>query len=209
MAGDRKKPRRRWLRRALITVTLIAVGSWWVGCTSYVRGPGSPPRATPVYLVKEAMHVGVVLPAASGGGFVEYGFGDWDWFGKGEVGSWNGTAAVLWPTQGALGRREWAVATEEALRERAYFLELERFDVDADRAAALRERLRAEWEAGQAITPPGGETSRRFEMVVHDQDYWFVNNCADVCAAWMEDLGCTVTWVPIRIWLRPSERASD
>ncbi|MBM3961730.1 MAG: hypothetical protein FJ306_07505 [Planctomycetes bacterium] len=27
--------------------------------------------------------------------------------------------------------------------------------------------------------------------------HWFPNTCADVVAAWCEELGCTVNWVPI------------
>ena len=112
-----------------------------------------------------------------------------------------GTAAVLWPTQGAIGRRLWSAHDEAALRHFASFADFDKLTVERDRVDALRSQLHDEWSRGRTSTPDGGNYDRRFLMVHGEQDYWFLNSCADVCAEWVEVLGCEVSWVPIRVGL--------
>ena len=33
-------------------------------------------------------------------------------------------------------------------------------------------------------------------FVPHDRCYWLPQNCADITAEWLVDLGCEVSWVP-------------
>ena len=194
-----RPPRRR--RRAFLVVVLVAIAWTWTGCTSTVYPPTAVRSPTDVFLIQEELHVGIVLPDGSGTGYVEYGFGDWSWFGAGETGCWSGTAAVLWPTQGAIGRRLWSAHDEAALRHFASFADFDKLTVERDRVDALRSQLHDEWSRGRTSTPDGGNYDRRFLMVHGEQDYWFLNSCADVCAEWVEVLGCEVSWVPIRVGL--------
>ena len=107
---------------------------------------------------------------------------------------------MLWPTPGGLSRREWAAASPAELRRSASWVELDELVVDGDAALALRDRLEREFAAksGQLAHRP----RFRMDFVPADRSYWFGNTCADVAAAWLRQLGCTVGWVPIRASLR-------
>ena len=189
---------RRWRHRGLAAdaVALALVGTA-VGCTSTITPPTAPPHPTIVFLLREAMHTGLVLPPASDGAeFVEFGYGDWSWFALGNDAWYNAFATVLWPTQGALGQRTFAAADERELRQRVYWAELFAVTVDGERVDALRARLQQQFEAGL-----GDAVHRRdlgWTFVPHDRGYWFANTCADVAAEWFRELGCEVGWAPIR-----------
>lgn len=70
------------VRRALMAAT--AAGLWTVvGCTATVTPPRNVARPATVHLLREAMHTGLVLPPApSVAGFVEFGYGEWEWFAR-------------------------------------------------------------------------------------------------------------------------------
>ena len=40
-----------------------------------------------------------------------------------------------------------------------------------------------------------------FKFVPADASYWLPQNCADVVAGWLEELGCEVSWAPVRVGL--------
>ena len=42
-------------------------------------------------------------------------------------------------------------------------------------------------------------------FVPHEDGYWFLYNCNDVVARWLQELGCSVSWVPIRLDLEVAE----
>ena len=146
------------------------------------------------------MHTGVVFPGATPDDeYVEFGFGDWSWFALGNEAWYHAFATVLWPTQGALGRRAFGVNTAAALPAAAYWAELEPVVVSSQRAQALRAQLQGLFDAGRA-----NEVLRaglRFRFVPFEANYWFPQNCADVAADWFEELGCEVSWRPIRLGL--------
>ncbi|MEZ6035849.1 MAG: hypothetical protein R3F29_00110 [Planctomycetota bacterium] len=189
--------RRRWL---LVAVTIVAGLWWWIGFTSTVTPPSTLREPVTVMLIRDQLHRGVLLPGASGAGFVEFGVGDWSWYALGREAWYDTFATVLWPTQATLSRRLHRgrdAAAVRAAKPWASFAELQVERADADR---LRQRLEAAFAAGAAQRVrsepldmefvPGGETW---------PSYWFAANCADACAMWFEELGCGVSWVPLRV----------
>jgi hypothetical protein len=179
---------------------LAAAFGFIVGCTSTVTPPRDPANPIEVFLLRESMHVGVVLPAATPGSYVEFGFGDWRWYALGEDQWYNVFRTVLWPTQGALCRREFAAGNADELRRAAYWAELSPLVVDGTEVAALRGRLEVicRGRAAQAVA----RRELGFTFVPSDESYWFLCMCADVAATWLRELGCSVSWVPIRSSLR-------
>lgn len=183
-------------RRGLAAAAVAGVGWSVVGCTATVTAPTRVTAPATVHLLREAMHTGLVLPPATAGGdYVEYGFGDWQWFALGDDRWHRVFATVLWPTQGTLARRPFRAADDAALRGAAYWAELTPLVVERELVEALRRRLdeRAHRRRDEAVERPG----LGWTFVPDDDSYWFPNTCADVVGAWCEELGCAVSWVPV------------
>jgi hypothetical protein len=74
------------------------------GCTTVVVPPARVAEPARVALLDHGRHASLVLKTAESG-MVRYAYGDWDWYAQGTTGAIEGSAAVLWPTRAALGRR--------------------------------------------------------------------------------------------------------
>jgi hypothetical protein len=166
------------------------------GCTSTITPPPNPEHPTTVFLLREAMHAGLVMPREGGAGYVEFGFGDWSWFALGNDSWYHVFATVLWLTAGTLGRRTFTARDEAELRARASWADLSPVAVDGDRMRELRNNLQQQFDAAAANAVSRPELGWTF--VPMDRSYWFANNCADVTAEWFEALGCHVGWALIR-----------
>ncbi len=178
------------------------------GCTSIVFPPDHVARPATVYLLREAMHQGIVLPvpAAAPERFVEFGFGDFEWFARGRDQWYRVFPTMLWPTTGTLCRREHGIAPWPSQPG----LALDPLVVDATAVDLLRQDLEQRFAAGTATLVE--QPAWQMQFVVHDDDYWLLHTCADTAAEWLRRLGCTVTPAPIRIGLvtaHPVDPAHD
>lgn len=174
------------------------------GCTALVRPPTAPSRPTTIYLLQEAMHVGLVLTApvpndarASAPHYVEYGFGDWSWYALGADAWYDVFATVLWPTAGTLCRRVYAATDDRELHAVAAATgrTLAPLVVDEELVRALV----ADLDSAFAAAPEHAERAdlgMAFARV--GAGYWFPHTCADVAADWLLQLQCDVGWAPIR-----------
>ena len=200
-AESRKKPgagpagattrRGRVLRRiAAFGVLLVCVP----GPTSAVVPPFEPEDPVVALLICDGLHRGLALPRPEGG-YVEYGFGDWNWYAENRQGAFDGCAAVLWPTPGALGRRE-LPASVSAVRGAIPDGSIRELPVARADAERLRERLEGAMRAGAAAARVRDDLRTTF--VPCDASYWFGRNCADATADWLRELGCRVDDAPVR-----------
>lgn len=185
-------------RSARIQLAAAALAGAWamVGCTATVTPPPRVAQPATVHLLREAMHTGLVLPpATAGAAYVEYGFGEWEWFARGNDAWYRVFPTVLWPTQGTLGARPFAASDDAGLRRAASWAALTPLVVEAAQVDALRARLAAAMDASrdEAVARP----ELGWTFVPDARSYWFPHTCADVVASWCEELGCTVRWVPI------------
>ena len=192
--------RRRW-RRRLLVLALVMLPVPVFGCTATITPPPAPNEPTTVFLLSEAMHTGVVLPPLGPDDeFVEFGYGDWNWFALGNDAWYRVFPTVLWPTQGTLGRRTFGARDERQLRSAAWWTTLSPVVVDAQKARELRLRLQAQFDAGASAMVRRQDLG--FAFVPVDDSYWFGFTCADAAGQWFTELGCEVGWVPIRSGLR-------
>ena len=103
----RASTRRRWLSRRTNLGLLLLAGAILIfanaGCVSTIEPPSNPRQPVTVFLQSEARHKGLLLPKAEGR-FVEYGFGDYDWYALEKDRWYYVFDTVLWPTKGTLGR---------------------------------------------------------------------------------------------------------
>ena len=185
---------------------IVACLALAVGCTSTVVAPRDPQAPVQVFLLHEALHIGLVLPCdlKSGPGYVEYGFGDGRWYALGKDRWYHVFRTVLWPTRGTLCRREFRAANAEDLRRVASWAKLSPLVVEGAQAGALRDRLEAQFRARE-----GEAVARRelgFRFVPADDSYWFAWTCADAVAVWLRELGCSIGWAPIRRSLHVAPR---
>lgn len=192
------KPRllRLWraLWRSLLALTLgfaalVAV----FGYTAKVAPPATVHSAATVYVIQDELHLGLVLPARQG--FVEFGFGDWEWYARAQDRWYHAFATVLLPTVGTLARREHAVGSMEALQSEMPWVRLQPITVDFVRVEALRSRLQAQFAARE--TEAVYRTGLRTQFVPWERSYWFVDNCATAVVDWLRELDCSASWVPL------------
>lgn len=192
---------RRWrpFRLALVFGVFLSMP----GCVSTARPPAAPDDPVATFVMSDSMHCGLVLPRSEGG-FVEYGYGDWDWYAE-DYDSWYHVFdTLLWPTQGTLGRRLTVASDGDALRKEFHWMEVYELVV------ASKDLMRVRAELG-ALFQKGIEDlvlNRRDQMsfVPHDDGYWMLHNCNDEIAEWLEQLGCEVSWALIRVGLRVEQR---
>ncbi len=185
---------RHW-KRVVLTALLGIVGLFAVtGCTSVIYAPKSPQDPVVAYLLMDDRHRGVLLPRADGG-FVEYGYGDWDWYAQNYDNWYHALDTVLWPTQGTLGRRFSTARNGEELRRQFHWMQLHELVVARKDMEALRKELADVFAKGS--DKQVYNERYRTTFVPHDDSYWCLYNCNDAMTSWCEKLGCSVSWVPI------------
>jgi hypothetical protein len=162
-----------------------------------VTPPPAPRDPITVFVLRDALHTGLVLPPLRGGApWVEFGFGDWSWYALGNDSWYHAFATVLWPTQATLSRREFRASTPEELQRAASWTHLLPVVVSRQRADELQRRLQQRFDTtGERVVQRPG-WSMAFAPL-DDDAYWLGHNCADLAGEWLEELGCRVSWVPI------------
>jgi hypothetical protein len=182
--------------RALAAVALLLALAWaLVGCTSTVHRPRGPLAAPVVVLLaQDGRHLGLLLPR--GGRYVEYGFGEYAWYAELRDAWYRAFPAMLWPTAGTIGRREVEAADAAGVRRRLWWMQLDEIPVEGERAAALLARLDARFAAGG---PAVHNPTYGIDFAADPDGYWCLFNCNDAVAGWLEELGCRVSWVPLRL----------
>lgn len=177
-------------------VLLIVVLGLLAGCvTTVVVPPGSPAEPVPVFLLDHGRHTSLVLPAPDGT-MARYAYGDWRFYAERQTGLGHAIAAILWPTESALGRRHLpGPPTETAVRAqvRVGIQEVHGLSVEAARVAALRRRLDALFEAGEVRETPEVDLS----FVAYPHAYSLRHNSNAVIADWLIELGAGVNRRPI------------
>jgi hypothetical protein len=181
----------------LLLAGLAALG-WIAGCVSTVTPPADPEDPETVYLVTGACHAGVVLPDPAGG-MVDFTYGDWDWYAMNHDRWYHVFDTVLWPTCATLGRERLVTRDPQGIRARYPGHVVQPFRAARDRVTRLRLALEARFRAHLADVVYNERWKLSF--VPLGRSYWFVNNCNDMTAAWLRELGCSVSWVPVRLGL--------
>ncbi len=195
-----------WRRRAVCAMGVaLALFLALAGCTSTVRAPEDPGHdPVSVWLIRDASHRGLILPMGEGG-LVEFGYGEYAWYAEMQDSWYRAVPAALWPTPGTLGKRLLRARDEFGLADELRGARLDVLVVARADAESLRQRLEQRFAAGGE---PLWNGAYGFDFVPDPTGYWCLFNCNDAVAGWLQDLGCTVSWVPIRLGLEvaPSSR---
>lgn len=200
-----KKPHRlplkSWRVAALVVFVCFAVVILLGGCTSTIHPPKNPENPCRVYLVKEALHRGLILPVSGGGerdggrrDYVEYGYGDWDWYARNRNSWYHVFDTVLWPTQGTLGCRWWTPQQIEWLEDQGRATAI---TVPTAAAQSLRADLEESFRQGATAALHNSLNGMTF--VKHPHRFWCFHNCNDGVVDWLRSLDCRVSWILIRL----------
>lgn len=211
MESEPNRPKRSsWILRPLLYLRqrpLIALSGTTLcfamivnpGCISTVRAPETiEGEACTVYVVTAALHKGLILPGEGPDQWHEYGFGELEWYGRGNDPWYRVFPTILWPTLGCLGTRAIAATNEDQLLQRSSGSELSAVRVSSALAKELRSDLEQAFSDGAADRFTNADYGLDF---VPQSSYWGLNNCHDKTADWMTQLGCTVSWWPMRLQL--------
>lgn len=146
-----------------------------------------------VFIADYGYHSSLLLPRPEGG-LVEYAFGEWAWFAEGQTQGHRAVGLAFVASDGTLGRREYpAPATTEQLRRWLPVEALHPVTVERERAAALRDRLDAEFETGRAVREHHNHAHRLWFVPAARNYHGTFYNCNTAVAEWLEELGCRVT----------------
>ena len=95
--------RHRGRPTAVVVALVFGLTISLLGCTTMIIPPTSPAEPVNVFVIDHGRTASLAIPA-SDGGMLRYAYGDWRYYALAKDSLWNGIAALLWPTQGALGR---------------------------------------------------------------------------------------------------------
>jgi hypothetical protein len=170
----------------------VAVPLWLSGCATTVFPPQHVVDPAQVGVLDHGHHTSLIVQFPDDG-MRRYSYGDWKWYALRQTGVAEGSAALLWPTQAALGRRELpgpfspaAVAREVRVPiEHALYL-----TVDAHDVRGLVGRLDRIFYDNRAERIDNAAYD--LEFVPHPERYWMFHNSNQVVAEWLGQLQCRV-----------------
>jgi hypothetical protein len=165
--------------------------------------PPRPEDPATVYLVDYGRTTSLVLTVAENR-MVAYAYGDWTYYALRKQGPFESIAALLWPTQGTLGRKEINGPSNVATVRRELGLELEeihQFEVERSALARLHAKLDGIYndQLGTAVESYG------MTFVHHPKPYTYWSNSNHVTAEWLRELGCETRGPAYAAWWRVRE----
>jgi hypothetical protein len=165
-----------------------------------VIGPAGPVEPVRVFLIDYGRTPAIVLPITDSQ-MTAYVYGDWNYYALRHQGPIDSIAALLWPTQGALGRKEITGPPEADVVRRALGNDVEEIHtLQVERAAV--DRLRATLDRAHHDRLDTAVTAYDMVFVHHPQRYTYWWNSNHMTAAWLETLGCEVRGPAFGSWWR-------
>ncbi len=166
---------------ALISLVLIA-------SPAVIIPPVNPVEPVTIYVVDLGLHSRLVLPDGDDG-FIQYAYGDWRYFALNHDDLGSGFAALLFPTQGTLGRRKYEniAQLQQAIDGNINILN---FAVARAKAIGLRNLLDKRFNrniATQIFNPVN-----QMNFVQDDLDYTLYHNSNHELVLWLQSLDCRV-----------------
>jgi hypothetical protein len=178
------------LVRAALFLALLLPGCAWT-----VRPPAQLADPVPVWISEYGKHCRIAVPSGRST-FIEYGFGEWNYYGREKRGLFSILRAGSGWGAGAFSRRELVPAPDGTLGPwQTGGTRSEGILVERARAEALRTKLDARWQANQHTV-----RTREIDGVTVSRDparYHLFRNSNHATAEWLGELGCEVRGFPI------------
>jgi hypothetical protein len=186
---------------ALVTACVVlATHVLLLAVPTTVIAPVGTVEPARVFLVDYSRTPAIVLPITDSQ-MAAYVYGDWNYYALRHQGPIDSVAALLWPTQGALGRKEITGPPEADVVRRALGNDVEEIHMlQVERAAV--ERLRAALDRAYHDRLDTAVTAYGMVFVRHPQRYTYWSNSNHMTAAWLEELGCELRGPAFASWWR-------
>jgi hypothetical protein len=168
-----------------------------------------PDVATPsqVGVLDHGRHSSLILQVPDG--MVRYSYGDWRWYALQETGPAEGIAALFWPTQAGLGRKQLPGPFSPTAVSREVRVPIEHalyVSVEARDAQLLVSRLDRIYGANLAERVDNATYDLVF--VPYPEPYSMFHNSNQVVAGWLEQLGCRVEGTTLfSVWELGTDRS--
>jgi hypothetical protein len=177
-------------RQRLIFLLLLASGLL-AGCVTHITPPPKPQEPALVFVLDHGRHTSLVVSTPDGA-LVRYAYGDWRYYAERLTGPGHAIAALLWSTEGALGRRDLpGPATASVVRSQVPLVIVSLYEIEVERARieALRAQLDAIFAAAEQ---PRDTPETHLFFVPHPRAYTLRHNSNTAIAGWLEQLGCEI-----------------
>jgi hypothetical protein len=184
----------RWRWWAFVLIALTAVGL--TNCAWQVTPPATVIEPTTVYLTQYGLHTRLALPAADEG-LIEYGFGEWHYYGL-EERSWQSGGRAIFGLGTAARSRHRLATGGEAMKSWKTFNgdQTAVIVVETDAATRLRDRLETSWNDVREHA-----VQRKWDGVwvapTPEARYHLFRNSNHATAQWLRELDCDVRGIPI------------
>jgi hypothetical protein len=177
------------------TLPLLLAALILPGCAWTVRAPSTVTDPVPVWITEYGKHCRVALPTGDST-FTEYGFGEWNFYGREQRGWLSTLRAGIGLGTGAFSRRTLTPDPDGTLGPRQTGgTRSEHVQVERAQADALRRELDARWQRNQAEV-----RIRQWDGVPVSRDparYHLLDNSNHATARWLRQLGCEVRGYPL------------
>jgi hypothetical protein len=193
----RHRPRPKILIPCLAFILAVVALIAPLACTTTIIPPASPRQPEKIYLLDHGRTSSLLLPVERDG-MIRYAYGDWNYYALANNGLLDGLAALFWPTQGTLGRMQYADLHDEAAVQKHFAKDTEKIHaviVDHGDVRRLHDRLEMLYQNNLATLVVNRPYNLNF--VHHPQKYSYLHNSNYLTANWLRDLGCRVRRHPI------------
>ena len=181
--------------RKLPIGSVAALSLSLTACALRVTPPVELEAACTIFIADHGRHSSLLLPRENGR-IAEFAYGEWEWFALGNDQWYRVGPALLWPTVGTLGTREFDGPAEiDIICKQIPAQRIHELRVEQDAAAALLARLDQRVSAGADEKVLNSELAMTF--VPHADRYCLFRECNSVVAGWLRELGCGVTGSPL------------
>jgi hypothetical protein len=173
----------------LLPLAAVSLLAWALAsCSTIITPQAALSEPVDVFVVDHGRTTSLVIPA-SDGKLLRYAYGDWDWYALGKHSVWRAIVALLWPTQGALGRGLLeGPATAGSIRLQVTEIEeIHRVPVERTLLIAFEAKMEALHERGRGAAVSNSEVDMIF--VHHPHAYSVVWNSNHAVASWLRELG--------------------
>ena len=180
----------RIVRYVLGIAVLLMLLASPLACAATIVPPRSRRNPIAVFVLAHGWTSTLVVPAPDSA-LIRYAYGDWHYYALGRNTIPNGIRALVWPSQGALGRAVLSISPDvNAVRKAVPADASHEVLVDRDVAAQLIQELDAAYAQQQATEVTNLPYRMRF--VHHEARYTYFRNSNHVVAEWLRRLGCAV-----------------
>jgi hypothetical protein len=194
------KARRRRRLILLCVGVIVAAQVVPLGIPTMVIPPAAPVHPATVFLIDFGRTSGLVLTVGDNR-MVAYVYGDWEYYALRKRGPVESVAALLWPTQGALGRKEIIGPPGAATVIRGIGADIEHLhEFEVERQAL--ERLHAALDRLYQDQLSTATESYGMTFVHHPDPYTHWSNSNHMTAGWLKDVGCGIRGPAFSAWWR-------